>query len=214
MDGADQYRSYLLHRETALGSTGTDGQWVFVLGDYNGDGKPDLYGINKVGTGANDRTEVHIMDGADQYRSYLLHRETALGSTGTDCQWDFATGAAICPKPPNGYIDGPPPNSTKSGIVRIVGWAKVQDSTIQSIEIWIDGVLRGTATYGTSRPDAGGNYGFYWDWNTEGYSNGWHIFRVKAVAVNGESVYLSSTNGTSPQINIQNRHLYMPLIIR
>jgi hypothetical protein len=92
MDGANQYKSYLLNAETALGSQGTDGRWLFVLGDYNGDGRPDLYGINKIGTGAGDRTEVHIMDGANQYKSYLLNAETALGSSGVDGRWDFATG--------------------------------------------------------------------------------------------------------------------------
>ncbi|MBE7471357.1 MAG: M23 family metallopeptidase [Anaerolineales bacterium] len=69
--------------------------------DYNGDGKPDLYGINKIGTGAGHKTEVHIMNGANDYKSYLLNAETILGDTGTNCRWDFATGAAICPKPSN-----------------------------------------------------------------------------------------------------------------
>jgi hypothetical protein len=92
LNGADQFQSFLLNRETALINTGTDGQWLFSLGDFNADGVLDLYGINKVGTGAGNKTEVHILNGADQFQSFLLHRETFLGSTGKDGQWIFSLG--------------------------------------------------------------------------------------------------------------------------
>jgi hypothetical protein len=92
MDGADRYRSYLLNTDTILNDTGLTGQWVFEVADYNGDGVPDLYGINRIGTGTGGKTEVHIMDGADRYRSYLLNTDTILNDSELNCKWDFATG--------------------------------------------------------------------------------------------------------------------------
>jgi hypothetical protein len=90
LNGADQFQTYLLHAATVLHQTGTDELWVFELGDYNADGKPDLYAINRQGTSG--KTEVHILNGANKFQSYLLHAATALGTTGKDFSWRFDLG--------------------------------------------------------------------------------------------------------------------------
>lgn len=81
------YQSYSKHIATALSRTGSDHLWVLLLGDYNRDGVEDIYAINKVG--ASGRTEVHVLNGADSFRTYLAHIATALGVTGRDEKWVF-----------------------------------------------------------------------------------------------------------------------------
>ncbi|NUS37797.1 MAG: hypothetical protein HOQ02_02060 [Lysobacter sp.] len=90
LDGASGYRTFLLHVATALPMTGADNGWVFRVADYNRDGIPDLYAIFK--NGASGRTEVHVLDGASGFQTYLAHIATPIGLTGVDAAWDFALG--------------------------------------------------------------------------------------------------------------------------
>lgn len=87
LNGADGYRSYLLHAASAQQTTGNDGAWQYRLGDYNRDGRLDLYAIHR--QGASNRTEVHVLNGADSFHSFLLHKATALGPTGSGADWAF-----------------------------------------------------------------------------------------------------------------------------
>lgn len=87
LNGANNYQTYLLNSTTTLFRTGTTNNWVFRLGDYNGDGKLDLYCIYR--TGASGKTEVHILNGANNFSTYLANIATVLGSTGTDGTWGF-----------------------------------------------------------------------------------------------------------------------------
>jgi len=90
VNGADRYRSVLLHSATALREIGFDRSWDLLLGDFNGDAVPDLYAIQKKGT-RSGQTEVHILNGADFFRSLLLHgARTPISETGEDGAWDFA----------------------------------------------------------------------------------------------------------------------------
>lgn len=68
------YRSWSLHTGTAQPPVSAD-QAVFRVADYNSDGRPDLYliAMGQTGTGM---TEVHILDGATNYSSFLLHTGT------------------------------------------------------------------------------------------------------------------------------------------
>jgi hypothetical protein len=88
LDGATNFRTFLLHSATALHRTGSDSNWVFRLGDYNRDGVLDLYSIAR--NGGSGRTEVHVLNGATNFRSFLAHIATALHATGTDGAWDFS----------------------------------------------------------------------------------------------------------------------------
>ena len=82
------FSTFSLHSTTALGPTDlTD--WKFLVADDNGDGIPDLWAINT--DGSSGHTEVHILDGTDGYRTFLLHAATALPVTNlTD--WTFGVG--------------------------------------------------------------------------------------------------------------------------
>jgi hypothetical protein len=91
LSGTNNFQSFLLQTPTALGQTGTDNSWAFILADYNGDGIPDLWAIAKTNTGSKT-TEVHILDGANHFQTFLLHTATALGTTGTDSSWVFLVG--------------------------------------------------------------------------------------------------------------------------
>ena len=58
----------------------------FCLGDYNNDGKLDLYTIKKNHTGSKS-TEVHILSGSNNFQSWLLQTGTILNETGSN--WVF-----------------------------------------------------------------------------------------------------------------------------
>ena len=90
LDGANGYQSFLLNSTTALHVTGTDMTWMFDLGDYNGDGTPDLYAINRIG--ASGKTEVHVLNGAGNFQTFLGHHASVLGQTGSDGSWVFKVG--------------------------------------------------------------------------------------------------------------------------
>jgi hypothetical protein len=81
LNGNDNFQSFLLNTGTSFHETGDN--WQFLLGDYNNNGTLDLYCIKKSNTGTNS-TEVHILDGNDNFQSYLLNTGTALPEVG-DC---------------------------------------------------------------------------------------------------------------------------------
>lgn len=91
VSGADGYGAQMLHTSSALGWTSTDASWDFVQGDYNKDGFTDIYAIKKVNTGSN-LTEVHVLDGGNNFKSFLLQTSIPLAPTGVDSSWVFALG--------------------------------------------------------------------------------------------------------------------------
>jgi len=88
LNGANGFSTYLLTtRGTA--EPPTDGRYEFGCGDYNRDGKPDLFLIKKSGCDTHS-TEVHVLDGANQFQSYLLHTGTPMSET--DNSFSFCVG--------------------------------------------------------------------------------------------------------------------------
>ncbi|GAB3348450.1 reprolysin-like metallopeptidase [Lysobacter tyrosinilyticus] len=87
LDGAHDYQTSLHQVSTVLPVTGTGLEWVFRLGDYNRDGITDLYTIYRIG--ASGTTEVHVVDGATDFQTYLAHLTTGLPQTGTANDWQF-----------------------------------------------------------------------------------------------------------------------------
>ncbi len=87
MNGADGFQSFLLHRATALGPSGADDSWQFRAVDYNNDGFQDIMLILRAG--GSGKTEVHVLDGATGYTTFLAHIATALTASGTDPNWTF-----------------------------------------------------------------------------------------------------------------------------
>jgi len=65
--------------------------WAYELADYNFDGTLDIYAFKKTGTGSG-MTELHVLNGASNYRSFALQTPTTLGATGYDYVWDFELG--------------------------------------------------------------------------------------------------------------------------
>ncbi|MGH9837261.1 MAG: S8 family serine peptidase [Blastocatellia bacterium] len=90
LNGADSFSTFLLHTATTLPQTGAGNESEFKIGDYNRDGKPDLILISRLG--GSGTTEVHVLSGADNFRTWLLHTATALPLTGAGFEWDFMIG--------------------------------------------------------------------------------------------------------------------------
>ncbi len=90
LNGVGNFQTFLGHHASVLGQTGSDGSWVFKVGDHNKDGYPDVYGIFRLG--GSGTTELHVLNGANGYQNFLLQTATALGQTGTNGAWRFALG--------------------------------------------------------------------------------------------------------------------------
>lgn len=57
-----------------------------TYGDYNQDGIDDLYCIAKQGTGSG-YTEVHILDGASNFQTWIAHAVTPIPLNGANCEF-------------------------------------------------------------------------------------------------------------------------------
>jgi hypothetical protein len=90
LENATNYTTFRSQLATAFGET-TPSQWQFGYGDYNRDGKTDLFGVLMNGPTGTGKTELHILDGATNYSTALLRVGTGLGET-TASQWQFAIG--------------------------------------------------------------------------------------------------------------------------
>ncbi len=77
LNGATLYQDFLMERASALGSIGEGPDWTIRAGDYNGDGRVDLYAIRQEGT-VGGKAELHILDGSAEYQRFLLESATIL----------------------------------------------------------------------------------------------------------------------------------------
>jgi hypothetical protein len=105
------------------------------------------------------------------------------------------TAAAV---PPSVHVDSPTAGAVVSGTVTVAGWA-IDNATsvgmaISSVQVNIDGVLVGTASYGVSRPDVCAAYagrvgcpnvGFSYALNTATLTPGTHTITVMATDSDG-----------------------------
>ncbi|MFZ2452530.1 MAG: VCBS repeat-containing protein [Methylovulum miyakonense] len=82
---AANFQNYILQTGTALHET--DDSFTFALGNWNSNGRPDLFIIKKSNTGTGS-TEVSILSGDSNYQHYLLQTGTALHQT--DHSFEFA----------------------------------------------------------------------------------------------------------------------------
>ncbi|WP_052352972.1 N-acetylmuramoyl-L-alanine amidase [Neobacillus dielmonensis] len=100
-----------------------------------------------------------------------------------------------------GYLDNPFPGATLIGTHTISGWA-LDDSGVAKIEILVDGIVAGEATYGDERPDVqkanpqynNGKAGFHYPLDTTKYSDGLHTFTIKETGLNGRVTTLSNSS--------------------
>lgn len=88
LDGESKFQNFLLSTVVNLPNTTDRIKYDFELGDYNKDGIVDLYMIDK--QGASDKTEVHILDGSDNFNTFLLHKATKLHSTDGSFEFEVA----------------------------------------------------------------------------------------------------------------------------
>ncbi len=92
------------------------------------------------------------------------------------------------------------------GFTTFSGWALNTSSNIANVKVAIDGVARGSASYGASRPDVCAvypsspacstgrdNVGWSYLIDTTGLANGNHVFSVSATATNGQHTIQAHT---------------------
>src|SRR5262245_57627855 len=71
LNAATNYQRFLLQTGTAISEADAAANFRFATGDFNGDGIPDLYAIKVSNTGSG-KLEVHVLNGATNYQSFLL----------------------------------------------------------------------------------------------------------------------------------------------
>lgn len=82
LDGNTGFASYLMGTQTILATPpGTTFQYQVL--DYNSDGWQDLVAFKQNNTGTQS-TEIHILDGATYFKSWVLETGTGLGETGAE----------------------------------------------------------------------------------------------------------------------------------
>ncbi|MDX1583070.1 MAG: Ig-like domain-containing protein [Thermoanaerobaculia bacterium] len=101
-----------------------------------------------------------------------------------------------------GYIDFPGPMDYVNGDVIFRGWALDRDpGGVQSVEVWVDGVLAGVAQYGLARPDVQTqfgmvtnslNSGWRFTFDTRQLSNARHRVTVRAIDASGTATIIGS----------------------
>ncbi len=87
--------------------------------------------------------------------------------------------------PPLAVVEEPLANSQVSGKVSVSGWA-MDDTAVSGVDVYLDGVLAGHATYGGSRFDVGKDFphapaaiGYGFSLDTSQYGNGAHTIEVR-----------------------------------
>ncbi|OHD13181.1 MAG: hypothetical protein A2Y34_02070 [Spirochaetes bacterium GWC1_27_15] len=204
LNGANNFQSYLLQIGTAQGITGNDDSCAFALGDYNFDGKPDLYYIKKTGT-ASGKTAVHILNGANNFQSYLLHISTILPTTGNDNSCAFA----VANLPPNLLLSNgtdtdsaSPQVSMGSSLAANVGWGlwlDTRDTTTvnffgyNTVVVWALKLIKTDGSYGGVLFNYNYN-GIQWGFIPTSTCNSWDTAKVLMQVFNSESWMGSSIN--------------------
>lgn len=87
LDGRTGYQSFLLQTGTALHETRAD--FTFEVGDINRDGFTDVVAIKKYGTGTRS-TELHVLDGRTQFRTFLTQTGTLVPEGGDNLAFGLA----------------------------------------------------------------------------------------------------------------------------
>jgi hypothetical protein len=117
---------------------------------------------------------------AGDYRS---SRQTVVTLQGRNAGSDFL--------PPLGWLDAPFNGQTATGNLLVSGWA-FDDTGVSHVEVLVDGVRDGGATYGAPRsdvsvvyPNAPVDVGFTYVLDTARYANGFHSIEVRATDTSG-----------------------------
>jgi len=99
---------------------------------------------------------------------------------------------------PTGATDTPSPGSIIGGLTTVSGWT-FDDVNVAKVEVLVDGVADGVATYGSPRPDipaaipnAPLNCGFSYSLDTTKYRNGPHMLNVRVTDTSGNVAVFSN----------------------
>jgi hypothetical protein len=101
-----------------------------------------------------------------------------------------------------GSIDTPKAGQTVGGTVNVAGWY-LDGSGVASIDILVDGILKGQASYGDARPDVKNAYpeygstncGYHYALNVTHLPNGPHVIQVREIGMNdGQSTQQVNIN--------------------
>ncbi len=97
---------------------------------------------------------------------------------------------------PLAVVEQPLANSQVSGKVSVSGWA-MDDTAVSGVDVYLDGVLAGHATYGGSRSDVGKDFphapasiGYVFSLDTSQYGNGIHTIEVRVLDSSGHLAIL------------------------
>ncbi len=102
LSGANNFQSFLMQTGTPILEQDAAANFVgYALGDYNGDGRPDLFCLKARATGTG-RLELHILSGASNYQSFLL--QTGLPISEQDAA-EYFVGYAVGPVDGDGRAD-------------------------------------------------------------------------------------------------------------
>jgi hypothetical protein len=103
------------------------------------------------------------------------------------------------PVPPSVFIDTPAPGATVLGTVTVAGWAIDNASTIGtaigSVEVLVDGMQVGTATYGSSRQDVCAAYPGRPGCPNVGYS---YLLNTAALTAGSHTITVTAADSASP----------------
>jgi hypothetical protein len=89
LDGQTDYSTFLLQSKTALHSVGGHLSWELKTGDFNLDGRSDVYAINR--NDPSGSTSVHVLDAGSGFTTFLAHEITPLHPT-NDPIWALEVG--------------------------------------------------------------------------------------------------------------------------
>jgi Astacin (Peptidase family M12A)/FG-GAP-like repeat len=85
--GASNYQKFVFQSGTALGLYPSGDE--FELGDFDRDGRPDLFFIKKKNTGKS-RTEIHVLTGLSNYSKFYIQTPTVFGEYGDELTFKLA----------------------------------------------------------------------------------------------------------------------------
>jgi hypothetical protein len=89
-DTTDTIR-FLLQTGTPITEADAAANFAFAVGDFNQDGIPDVYCLKRTNTGTGT-LEVHVLNGADNYQSFLLQTGTPITEADAAANFAFAVG--------------------------------------------------------------------------------------------------------------------------
>ena len=147
-------------------------------------------------TGSLDTTSL-----ADGAHSFQVTATDANGVSYTSSA-AFTVANDVTDGPTRANIDLPGPGYTYHGALTFSGWAVNDNTSISSVQVYIDGALRGKAAYGTARTDVCAafpgragcpNVGWSYFLDTEALADGTHNFSISAIAANGQKVTVANS---------------------